>query len=252
MKTPKVVAIVQARMRSSRLPGKVLLPLGPLDKSVLWWVTTRAGLAELVDEVVVATTMDVSNDIIFWQGKQNYNWFPAMVYRYTGREEDVIGRVLACANWADADIIVDLTADCPAVDPRHMDELIDYLMINEYDYVSNCIYRDFPDGLDLQVYYTKVLKKCKELFNPKQHVGWNIVQHSETFYTYYCKARPDYHWPELGLTLDEYKDYEMLSKLFNKFGEDPAFRVEDVIHYLRNNPDQITNADVRRKTPEEG
>ena len=245
----KVTAIIQARMRSSRLPGKVFLPLA--GKPVLWWMATRASLAELVDDVVIATTTDESNDIIWLYGNQNYDKFPATVYRYSGKEDDVMGRVLAAAKYMQTDIIVDLTADCPMMDPSHIDYLIDNL--SNADYISNDIVnRSWPDGLDIQVYKTNALKKCKKLFKPKQHCGWNIPQHPVEFHCLNWKAPDDMHWPELGLTLDTARDYEFLSKLFERFGHNPIFKVEDVIKYLRNNPKLITNKNVYRKTPEEG
>lgn len=244
---PKIVAIIQARMASTRLPGKVLLPLGPDNKSVLWWMSKRASLAELVDEVVIATTKNNSNDPI-------RDAFPFHVFSWSGNEDDVIGRVLWTAKKTDADIIVDLTSDCPMVDPRHIDYLINILINNEEggDYISNCIYRNWPDGLDIQVYWTGVLKRCQKLFNPSQHCGWNIAQHGEVFDRCHWQAPDKYNCPKLGLTLDTPKDYELLKRIFNKFGHDPGFKVEDVIDFLIENPGWITNKNVKRKTPEEG
>lgn len=247
MKKPKVVAIIQARMASSRLPGKVLLPLGPDNKSVLWWMAARAGLAKLVDEVYIATTTLNSNDEIKCD--------KAKIYRYHGQEDDVIGRVLSCAEYAEADIICDITADCPMVDPRHIDRVLKSLLngTGVYDYVSNdVIDRSWPDGLDIQVYWTKALKKCKEKYNPKQHCGWNIPQYRD-FKCLHWAAPSGMHWPELGLTLDTYEDYKLLQILFYEFGKNPGFAVEDVIDFLRNNPHLLEiNKSVQRKKPEEG
>ena len=250
---PKVVAIIQARMQSTRLPGKVLLPLA--GKPVLWWIAKRASLAKLVDDVMVATCASEANYPIysFCQREE------IDVFSYTGEENDVIGRVLAAAEWSRADIIVDITADCPMVDPRHIDNLIMKLKkITEFykdqlDYVTNDIVsRSWPDGFDIQVYWRDALERCKDLFVPKQHCGWNIAQHPEIFNIYHWKARPSMHWPELGLTLDTPEDYEMLKILFKKFGDDPGFSSEAIITFLRKNPEYIINTNVKRKSPEEG
>ena len=252
MNKPKVVAVIQARMRSTRLPGKVLLPLGPDNKSVLWWMATRASLADSVDEVWVATTIDPENQPLCRPEKGRKFKFPNNVFRYNGDEDDVIGRVLACAKFAKADIIIDLTADCPMIDPGHIDCLVRLLKKAKYDYASNCIYRDWPDGLDIQVYWTKTLEDCIKLFNPKQHAGWNIHRYPSTFDCHHYIAPPEMHRPALGLTLDTKEDYAMLVRLFNKFGGDPAFTAEEVVGFLRENPDWITNKEIRRKSPEEG
>ena len=248
----KVVAIIQARMQSTRLPGKVLLPLA--GKPVLWWMAKRASLAEFVDRVVVATKGSPANEPMFHCSDL---WSLCNFHIYHGDEDDVIGRVLSAANHFDADIIVDITADCPMIDPKHIDKLIKKLKMlkdQNLDYVSNDIVsRSWPNGLDVQVYWTDALIKCKRLFNPRQHCGWNIAQHPEIFNIYHWRARPSMRWPELGLTLDTPEDYEMLKILFDKFGkDDPGFSAEEVIKFLKKNREYITNSDVKRKTPEEG
>lgn len=244
----KTVAIIQARMRSTRLPGKALLPLA--GRPVLWWIAARILYSNAVDNVVVATTNHKANNPIVENG---YLPFGCQVFQYNGEEDDVIGRVIACAKWAKADIIVDITGDCPMVDPRHIDYLVSYVTKFNYDYASNCVKRTWPDGLDIQVYKTDALERVKVLFHPKQHCGWNIAQHREAFKLYNRIASNFIHWPELGLTLDTPEDYELLKIIFDKFGKDIAFKVEDVVMFLKNNPDLLKiNKNVKRKTPEEG
>jgi len=245
---PKVIAIIQARMASTRLPGKVLLPLGPKNKPVLWWLFYRIGLAELVDQVVVATTNNPVNQPIMDFADHNHKgWY---VYGYDGEEDDVIGRVISCAKFYDADIVVDITADCPMVDPRHIDILVKNLIESRCDYISNDIVRrSWPDGLDIQCYWTDALMKCKRIFEPDKHCGWNIGSRDEDFLCNRWLAPIKHYWPELGLTLDTPEDYKMLTKLFDEFGSDPGFRAETVIDFLRENPDWITNVDVKRKDP---
>ena len=241
----KTVAIIQARMNSSRLPGKVLLPLSH-GKNALGWMIERCQLCDLIDEVVIATTSSKENISIA-------NEFPANSYLYVGNENDVIGRVLAAAKHHGADIIVDLTGDCPMVDPQHIGWMVNALKDRGADYVSNCVWRDWPDGLDTQAYWTKTLEKCIDKFRPEQHCGWNIARHPKTFKIIHHYAYTEYHWPELGLTLDTPEDYELLKILFWKFGDSPGFMTERVIDYLRKHPDLVKiNQAVKRKSPEEG
>ncbi len=251
---PEVVAIIQARMQATRLPGKVLLPLA--GESVLWWMAKRATLAKLVDRIVIATTNNKTNDPIErWHILYSKNYFSKLhLFQYSGNEDNVMGRALTAARKYKADIIVDLTADCPMVDPRYIDMLIQILLDKWHlDYVSNCVpERSWPDGLDIQAYWTDALMRCRRALNPERHCGYNIGMRWDFFNIEQRAAPSEFHWPELGLTLDTQEDYEMLGRLFDQFGNDPGFHIEDVIRFLRMNPDWITNANVRRKTPEEG
>lgn len=164
----KVAAIITARMGSTRLPGKALLPLA--GKPVLWWIAARILHCRYVDDIIIATTNHKANDPI---ADNHYLPFGSRAFQYNGEEDDVIGRVLACAKWAKANIIVDITEGCPPlVDPRHIDYLVNKLKKGDYDYISNCSHRTWPDGFDIQVYKTEALERVKNKFNPKYHTGW--------------------------------------------------------------------------------
>jgi len=244
----KIVAIIQARMRSERLPGKVLLPLA--GRSTLWWICARLSYTK-VNEIVITTTDNPANNPI--ADKTHYP-YGCKIFQYTGIEDDVIGRVISAANKYQADIIVDITGDCPMIDPRHVNHLISILLTDpQIDYASNCIQRSWPDGLDIQVYKTGALAETIDLFFPTQHAGWNIAQHPDVFKIDNWPAPPDMCWPELGLTLDTPEDYKLLQIIFEKFGKNPGFAVESVVKFLRDNPELVEiNKNVRRKTPEEG
>lgn len=242
MKTDKTIAIITARMRSNRLLGKVLLNL--YDRPALRWVADRCNQATLVDGVVIATTDDPANDPIE-NALSDY-----LIFRYQGNEDAVLDRVLAAAQWINADIIVDISGDCPCVDPRHIDFLLARLITEQVDYASNIVERTFPDGLDVQCYKTEALAKVRKLYNPPHHCGWNICQHPEAFSIINWPAPSEMHWPELGLVLDEPADYELLKVIFDRFGCDPLFRAEDVVNFLKQNPHLLEiNKHVGRKDP---
>jgi len=243
MKTDKTIAIITARMASSRLPKKVLLPL--YGSPALLWAADRCAQAKLVNGVIIATTADPSNDPI---EKALYGY---LVFRYEGDEEDVLGRVLAAAKWVGADIIVDVSGDCPCVDPRHIDFLLARLTTEQADYASNIVERTFPDGCDIQSYKTEALVKVRELYDPPHHCGWNICQYPETFKIINWVAPLYMRWPSLAITLDTFADYQLLSIIFNYFGRNPSFTVEEVVAYLRANPSLVKiNEKVVRKIPE--
>ncbi len=248
----KVTAIIQARMRSTRLPGKVLMPF--VRKPALWWLVNRVLHSKAIDDVIIATTDNPANKPInefcdcYFKNLDSVN-----VFNYTGDENNVMERVLAAAVKNETDIIVDITGDCPLVDPRHIDCLIKTLLSNDIDYVSNCVPRSWPDGLDLQVYHTNALQECYEIFYPKNHVGINISLNPEYFKTLHWDAPEEYRFPEIGLTLDTPEDYQLLKLIFEKFGNDIFFKVEDVIEYIKDNPELLKiNSHIKRKSIEEG
>lgn len=258
----KTVAVIQARMGSSRLPGKVMLPLVG-SQPVLGVIVDRLRAARRLDAVVVATSRKQADaEITKWCAMNRVDSF-------CGSEDDVLDRVYQAALATRADSVVDITADCPLVDPRHVDRLVGELAGDRRgiqgdacegspDYVSNCFYRDWPDGLDVQCYTVDALERAWR--NPKairEHVGWNIPHLSESageeFLVRQPLAPPKYHLPEWGLTLDEPDDYRLLRTVFTemvlRYG-DALFPAEAAINWLRENPDILAiNAGVKRKEP---
>jgi len=249
----KTVAIIQARMKSTRLPGKVLLPLA--GKPALIHMVERIGHCQLVDEILIATTRDSTDDPI--AGLRIRQKVPVWIFR--GHPTDVMGRVIEGARIAGAGTIIQLTADCPMIDPRHIDYLVNMSRrVNSYcDIVTNVHPRTWPDGLDILIYSKEALWKVDKMVTDavlRSHAGWNILQFPSMF-DHWNWAAPDLdlHWPELGLTLDEPIDQAFLSILFGIFyNPEEPFRVEKVIRWLREDPKRVLNAEVRRKTPEEG
>lgn len=258
----KTVAIIQARIDSKRLPGKVLLPLWK-NKTVLEIVVARVSAATLIDEVVIATTVNEADLLIADIYINRIAKYYPKTKLYRGHEKDVLQRVYDAADCFNATTIVDITADCPLVDPRHIDIIIDKFMSyetkkNKVVHCSNIVPRKWPDGLDIQVYGLKTLDQLMvqnrlSLDNittlNHDHAGWNIVKNRCCYLDSYYP--PDkYNHPNWGLTLDEVRDYEVLKYLFNKFVKDGdlLFPVEEVLDYLLLNPKIINhNKNVQRK-----
>jgi len=253
------VAIIQARMGSSRLPGKVMLDLAGMP--VLKVVVDRARAAKRVDKVVVATSLATADIAIErFCANEKINCF-------RGSEADVLDRVYQAAVTYRADHVVDITADCPLVDSRHIDKIVADLVGSgasmtsrnkqayegSPDYVSNCIERDWPDGLDIQAYTIATLEAAHGHPDAvREHVGWNIPHLAESLECV-CKqsmAPARYRHPEWGLTLDEPADYELLRRVFTEaviaYGNH-LFPVEFVLEYLLQRPETMRiNADVKR------
>jgi len=172
----KIVAIVQARMGSTRLPGKVLLDL--CGTSVLGWVASRVRLCRLIDEVVIATTTSPADEAIVEEAQR------LAVAIFRGDEQDVLDRYYRAARMGNADVIVRITADCPLIDPDLTGETIEQFLAERPDYASNALERTYPRGLDTEVMSRQALERAwREAREPYQraHVTPYIYQNPGQF-----------------------------------------------------------------------
>lgn len=240
----RFVATIEARMTSSRLPGKVLMPA--LGRPMLHHLVTRLRAVPAIDEIVLATTTNATDEtLVEFAGKEKIRVF-------RGSEDDVMARVIGAAEFAGADVIVEITGDCPIIDPDIVEQTIRMFKMHEAAYVSNGIIRSYPDGMDTQVFSLETLKRSAALTNDpldREHVSLHMGKHPELFPHLHLIAPPSLHWPELGLTLDEPADYELIKRIIEYFGESqPLFSCFDVIRVLREKPDWVEiNHAVKRK-----
>lgn len=245
----KIVATIEARMTSSRLPKKVLMPLAGIPALEL--LITRLKKSRYLDAVVIATTSNVADEPLITLANQ----LGVQVFR--GSEQDVLGRVLGASQSVEADIIVEITGDCPFVDPKLVDQGISEFFYGEYDYAANIIPVSFPIGFDVQVFPVSVLAKVSELTAApldRVHVSYYIYSHPELFKLRSWSAPQELEWPELRLTLDERADYELLNTIAERFlPGNPFFSADEVISLLRREPALLKiNAHVRQKDILEG
>jgi spore coat polysaccharide biosynthesis protein SpsF len=240
----RVVATVEARMSSSRLPGKVLLPA--LDRPMLHHLVKRLKAAPSIDDIVLATTEAPADDVLERFARDE------RIRCFRGSEDDVMQRVIGAATSADADVIVEITGDCPIIDPQIVGQCLRVFAVNAAAYVSNVVVRTHPDGMDVQVFALETLKESAALTTDpldREHVTLHIRNHPELFPQIHVMAEPEVHWPDLGLTLDEPGDYELLKRVIEHFGDAcPLFGCRDVVRLLRANPAWLMlNQSVRRK-----
>jgi len=245
----KLVATIEARMTSTRFPGKVLEPICGVPS--LEFMIRRVRQSSLVDEVVVACTVNSEDDPI------------AALCRklscgcHRGSEDDVLDRVLQAAKACGATAIVELTGDCPFVDPMVIDEVVRLYQGQKVDYASNVVERSFPDGFDVQVFSVENLERVSALTKDpidRVHVSSYFYRPGSPFSRATLTAPPEVHWPELGLTLDEPDDYRLLCAIADELDQPlEKFTVLDVVRLLRRRPELLAlNEHVRRKTLEEG
>lgn len=231
-KRDRVVAIVQARMGSTRLPGKAMLSLA--CRPIIQHVIRRAGRAKAVDEVIVATTeTDPDNVIERYARKEG-----APVIR--GDEEDVLGRMHAAVIKTGADLVVRVTADNPLLSPDVLDAAVGKARSEDIDYVSNKINRTFPAGLDVEVFTAESFERVEEACeNPyyREHVtpyyrefdafSRRNIASDEVFEDDAYRDRTD-----LRLTLDTPADYELFERIYNNVESEEVLDVRDAIQYV--------------------
>ncbi|WP_461209856.1 cytidylyltransferase domain-containing protein [Desulfocurvus sp. DL9XJH121] len=245
---PRIVALIEARMKSSRLPGKVMLDLA--GRPMLMQMAARVARSRLLDDVVVATTDTPSDDIVAQTCADN----GVKVFR--GSENDVLDRLLAAAREHGADVIVQLTGDCPLIDHRHIDRTIEHYLAGRPDYACNNMPPSLPIGFDVRMFPSSVLEDVgRRTQDPidRVHGSYYIYTHPELYSASSWTETRDM-WPELRLTVDEYLDFRLARRVFEALLPVlPDFSAEDIVTYLRQHPELAAlNRGVRQKRPEEG
>ncbi len=240
----KFVATIEARMTSTRLPGKCLLMVK--KKSMLEHLVNRLKTTKYIDKIVLATTTKATDDILIEEAKKLNIAF------FRGSENNVMDRVIKAAKSVKADVVVEITGDCPIIDPDLIDQAIMIFKQNNVDYVSNCNIRSYPDGMDIQVFKLKTLIKSASMTKDaldQEHVTLHIKKNPKIFKHLNIISPPSTYWPELGLTLDEKSDFILLKKIIEYFyKKNPYFSCLDVIDFLRKNKSLLKiNKDVLRK-----
>lgn len=222
----KIVAIVQARMGSSRLPGKVLKKI--VGKSVIELLLSRLCQSQTINEICVATSVNTENDALCDE---------VIRLGYTvirGSEANVLERFSEAAHATSADVILRITGDCPIVDPEVVDAVVNLFLQNNVDYASNIFPPSFPDGSDVEVFSKQALDTA----------------HTEAITIFDCEHVTPYirngNFNKINLdnvedlsgfrlTLDETEDLRLITDVFEHFSPDIHFSYMDVVNYLRDN-----------------
>lgn len=244
---PKIVAVIQARMSSSRLPGKVLMPLG--EKLVLDWVVDAVQRSSTIDHIILATSEDESDNAIEeFAGQRNIDC-------YRGPLDDVLARFVGAVNSCapDADAIVRITADCPLLDPRIIDMVAGAWQQAQWiDYVSTAITRWMPRGLDVELVSTQALTRTHELAADfhRVHVTSFVYSHPELFSVFGIHNANDFS--KFRVTLDTPEDYELIRAVVQELnGTVPT--VENIVALLTSKPELVAlNAEITQKQLSEG
>jgi spore coat polysaccharide biosynthesis protein SpsF len=238
----KIAAVVQARMGSTRLPGKVLRPV--LGRPLLDYLIQRLRRASRVDEVVVATSTQTADDAIFDYCRQSATTC------VRGDEQDVLARYHLAAHTLAADVVVRLTADCPLLDPVVLDRVIERFLVGDVDYVSNVLVRSYPRGLDTEVFSVAALDAAHvEARDPaeREHVTPFIWLRPDRFRLANVAHELDlsaHRW-----TVDTEEDFELIRRMLEALRDQGLdFDLADCIALLARNPDwRQLNAHVEQR-----
>lgn len=240
----KVVCIVQARVGSTRLPGKVLKKI--CGKTVLEHDIDRLKRAKNIDEIVIATTTEERDIEIVNEAKR------LGVKYYRGSESDVLSRYYFAAKENNADIVVRVTSDCPLLDSEVTEEIIKFYLENypKYDYVSNTLDRTYPRGLDTEVFSFKVLEEAflnaKENFQ-REHVTPYIWDNNTKYKVYQYKDIADSS--NLRLTLDTQEDFKLITEIYiDLYNNNQYFGLKEILNLFNERLELIEiNKEIQQK-----
>lgn len=240
----KTVIIVQARMTSTRLPGKIMKEV--MGKSLLEYQLERMKRVKSVDEIVVATTWgDADRVIVDFCDRLSIHYF-------RGSEQDVLSRYYEAAKAFHADVVVRLTSDCPLIDPSIVERVLQHYFDHsaEYDYVSNCLIRTYPRGMDTEIFPVGVLEEgFREATDPqdREHVTSFFYRHDQRYRlsnVAYSRDCSRHRW-----TVDTEEDFILIKQILEiLYPAKPDFSMEDVLDLFERDPRLFAiNAHVEQK-----
>jgi spore coat polysaccharide biosynthesis protein SpsF len=242
----KTVIIIQTRMTSTRLPGKVLMEVA--GRPMLAQQLRRVKACREAEEIVVATTTNPSDDpVVAAASKEDVRWF-------RGSEEDVLGRYLGAARESKADIVVRITSDCPLIDPQVSDRVIAELKSHggECDYAHNIEPRTFPRGLDTEALFRDTLERLQRLSHSqaaREHVTHFLLEEHPALFSTRAITDPEDN-SDLRWTVDTSEDLAMVRKVYQGLGlGDRIAPYREVLAFVRQHPEiAALNAAVRQKS----
>ena len=242
----KTLAIVQGRMASSRLPDKILKDIN--GKPMLAWVVDQARKAHLIDQVVVATTVDPSDDAVEFYCREND------IQCFRGSMHDVLDRFYQAARRYQADVVVRFTADCPLLDPQLVDQVLEEFFKTGADFAANRLpppfTRTYPIGLDTEVATFAALEKAwkeADAKHDREHVMPYLYEVADRFKVVRVEYEKDFGW--VRWTVDTPTDLELVRKLAIRIQDKPSFTWLDVLDIYLHVPGLAEiNADVKHRT----
>jgi spore coat polysaccharide biosynthesis protein SpsF len=226
-----VVATIEARMTSKRFPGKVLADC--MGITMLERLVWRLKSVPNIDEIVIATTTNIEDNILVELASK------LGVKFFRGSEENVFDRVIQAAMFIEGDTVVEITGDCPLIDPVLIEQMVEIFLHNSIDYLSNCEKPSYPAGMEIQVVSLKALQRSyrmTELALDREHVTLHIRKNPKIFRQMHLIAPRELRFPELSVTLDELADLEVIKSVIESLeASNPLFNCQEIVRFLNHN-----------------
>ena len=240
MNKKKITVIIEARTSSSRLPNKVVAEIE--GKPMIFYVIDRIKQIKSVEQIILATTQEENDKILTEIAKQN------SIGSFVGDSIDVLDRGYQCALQNNADPIIRITGDCPLIDPDIVEEMLEFYLKNNYDYVSNRINPKYPDGLDVEIYSFNTLQMAAQnakWSSERELVTTYITKNPKNFKIFSYENQEDlseYRW-----TVDEQKDLEFIRKIYSIMKPKTNFSMKEIVEILSKNSELLKiNAGIMR------
>jgi len=228
----KVTIIIEARIGSSRLPNKVIAEIE--GKPMIFYVIDRVKQIKSAEQIILATTQEKNDQILTEIAQQN------SIITFVGDSIDVLNRDYQCALQNNADPIIRITGDCPLIDPGIVEEMLQFYLKNNYDYVSNRITPKYPDGLDVEIFSFRTLQIAAQnakWSSERELVTTYITKNPKIFKIFSYENQDDlshYRW-----TVDEQKDLEFVRKIYSIMKPKTNFSMNEIIEILLKNPELL-------------
>ena len=223
----RVLCVIQARMNSSRLPGKVILPFA--GSSIIECIYKRVKRSKRVNDVLVGTSIESSdNSLVKLLEEKNINYF-------RGSLENVLNRFASISKEYKPDFLVRITGDCPLIDPEIIDICVENCVAGKYDYFR--LLEPYPDGLDVEIFKSSAItianKKAKKI-SEREHIGQYFLNNPNDFLLGGINLFETRH-QEIRITLDEEEDYKLLKELEKNLDDIQSIKYEKLLSYILEN-----------------
>lgn len=236
----KITVMIQARTGSSRLPNKVLEKIE--NKPMIWHVINRVKQIKSVQQVTLITTNEKSDKVLLKIAEDEG------IIGFAGSTDDVLDRHYQCAQKIDADPIIRITGDCPLIDPFLVEDILQFYLTHNFDYVSNTIIPTYPDGLDTEILSFSTLEKlthCAKLHSEREHVTLAIPKNPQLFQFFNYKNKEDlssFRW-----TVDRDVDLQFVREIYSRLAPRTIFSMDDVLKIITREPHLLTiNKEIHR------
>ena len=229
----KVTVLIQARTDSNRLPSKVLEKIE--NKPMIWHVINRVKQIKSVQQIALITTTEKADQDLLQIAKDEG------IIGFAGSTNNVLDRHLQCALNIDADPIIRITGDCPLIDPFLVEDIIQFYLKNNFDYVSNTLTPSYPDGLDTEIFSFDTLKKLDihaKLSSDREHVTTTIPKNPQLFQFYNYKNRENlssHRW-----TVDRPDDLKFVREIYSRMAPRTIFSMDDILKIIDLEPSLLS------------